>query len=207
MLLTLHDFSRPRGWNSPMAKDAASLSIAWDSAAAESVDISQRWILSAMREHGPALLTMLWRFLGNEQDALDAYQDTFVHLAQHEHGQKVENPRAFMFRTAANVAISRLRRKRLHETACQEMAQRPAAQSADLSGELDARMLQESLRLHISRLPETLRNAVMLKDLAEMPYEQVAKVMGTSVAAARVYRFRAVRLLSRWMGSKDSTHE
>ena len=190
-----------------MAKDAASWGITWDTAAAEAVDAGQRWVLTAMRDSGPSLLTMLWRFLGNEQDALDAYQDTFLHLVQYENARKVDNPRAFLFRTAANVAISRLRRKRLHETACQAIAQKPSAEPVDVSGELDARMLKETLRLHILRLPETLRNAVMLKDLAELPYDQVAKIMGTSVAASRVYRFRAIRLLSRWMGREDSDHE
>jgi RNA polymerase sigma factor (sigma-70 family) len=190
-----------------MAKDAASWGITWDAAAAESVEAGQRWVLTAMRDCGASLLTMLWRLLGNEQDALDAYQDTFLHLVQYPNARQVDNARAFLFRTAANVAISRLRRKRLHETACQVIAQRPLAQPMDVSGELDARWLQEDLRIHILRLPEKLQNAVMLKDLAELPYDQVAKIMGTSVSAARVYRFRAIRLLSHWMGREDSKHE
>jgi RNA polymerase sigma factor (sigma-70 family) len=190
-----------------MARDTASWGICWDAAAAESVDVSQRWVLTAMRQHGHALLTMLWRFLGNEQDACDAYQDTFLHLVQYKGSGKLSNVRAFLFRTAANVAISTLRRKRLHENACQVIAQRPPAERIDPSGELDARQLQEALRIHIARLPEKLQNVVLLKDLAELPYAQVAKIIGTSVVAARVYRCRAIRLLSIWMGPGQSQHD
>lgn len=56
-------------------------------AAADSVAVSQRWVLAAMQKHGPSLVAMLWRILGNEQDVCDAYQDTFVQLAHSRDGQ------------------------------------------------------------------------------------------------------------------------
>ena len=96
-----------------MTSNAASYGICWDTAAAESVVASQRWILSAMQKHGPALVTMLWRILANEQDVCDAYQDTFLKLAHYQDGQRPHNIKPFVFRTAANVAISMLRRKKL----------------------------------------------------------------------------------------------
>ena len=47
----------------------------------DAVARSQRWVLTAMQHHGAALVGMLWRILGNEQDVCDAYQETFLRLA------------------------------------------------------------------------------------------------------------------------------
>jgi len=187
-----------------MTTKAASWGICWDTVAAESVVTSQRWVLSAMQRHGPVLVTMLWRILGNEQDVCDAYQDTFLKLAHYQAGQKPDNVKSFVFRSASNVAISMLRRKKLQVKTQQIMAGRQQEkQYNDCAGELDAKELQEVLRTNIARLPDRLETVLVLKDLAELPYAQVAKIMGISVQTARLYRFRAVKLLSTWMAPEE----
>ena len=98
-----------------MAINPASLQLTWDLALVQSVDKSQRWILSAMQADGPALVKLLWRILGNNDDVCDAYQDIFVRLANLSPEQKPRNVRAYLFRTAANVAVSTLRREKLHK--------------------------------------------------------------------------------------------
>ena len=182
-----------------MTSRAASWGICWDTAA-ESVTASQRWVLSAMQKQGPALVTMLWRILANEQDVCDAYQETFLKLAHYQGGQKPDNVKSFVFRSASNIAISMLRRRKLklkaHQVLVGRAQKKPDNNSA---GELDAKQLQDDLRTNITRLPDRLETVISLKDLAELPYTQVAKIMSISIATARVYRCRAIKLLSTWM--------
>jgi RNA polymerase sigma factor (sigma-70 family) len=175
----------------------------WDVAATASR--SQQWVLDAMQTHGPALVTMLWRILGREQDVCDAYQETFLQLAYVCEGLKPANAKAYIFRTASNVAISMLRRRRIEARASQVLAQRePAPPAAHAPGEdFDTELLCRLLREHIAELPEMMRNVIVLHDLGELPYEQVARDLEISVASARVYRFKAVQLLAAWMGDKS----
>jgi len=174
----------------------------WDFAVPESVVESQRWVLSAMQKHGQDLVKMLWRILGNEQDVCDAYQDTFLQLAHFKGGQKPAHVKAYVFRTANNVAISMLRRrisarKRLSRPKVgQERMHSPAK-------ELDAKYLQETLRIYITQLPEHLRNVLTLRDLAEMSYSRIGKILGISPGTARVYRCKAIQLLAVWMNKED----
>ena len=56
----------------------------------------------------------------------------------------------------------------------------------DYAHELDTKLLQERLRSAVSRLPEYLREVVILRDLAELPYAGVGKILGISAATARV---------------------
>jgi RNA polymerase sigma factor (sigma-70 family) len=187
-----------------MSVNAASWGLLWDRAVVEAVAPSQRWVLTAMRRDGEALVAMLWRILGNEQDVCDAYQDTFLKLARYQGGGRPDNVKAFVFRTASNVAITMLRKRARHERACRAFAERAAA-TAEANGlpDLDAGQLQQALRSCIARLPERLQVVVVLRDLAELSYAEVARLLEMSVASVRVYRFRAIRLLSAWMAGRE----
>lgn len=183
-----------------MAVNSASLQLTWDLALVQSVDKSQRWILSAMQADGPALVKLLWRILGNNDDVCDAYQDVFIRLANLSSEQKPRNVRAYLFRTAANVAVSMLRREKLHKESMSHLRlQDNRTDPADPAAELDARQMQTQLRQAIGRLPDYLGDVVVLRDLGEMPYSDVARILGITQAAARVYRHKAIQLLALWM--------
>ena len=165
-----------------------------------SVELSQQWVLSAMHRHGQSLIAMLWRILGNEQDVCDAYQDTFLRLAHYKSGNKPEYIKAYVFRTAGNIAITMLRRRLIETKSITVIARKITTDSTtNCSAELDAKYLQQSLRRAITQLPEYLRNVIIFRDLAELSYIQVGKILGISAATARVYRHKAIHLLSVWM--------
>lgn len=185
---------------------AVSYGLLWDFSVCEAVGESQRWILSAMQSHGQGLVTMLWRILGNEQDVCDAYQDTFLQLAHYEGGRKPEHIKAYIFRVANNVAISMLRRR----IAEQKRVSTAVVARKDVSSpakELDSKYLQETLRCCIARLPEHLRNVITLRDLAGLSYAQIGRILGISAATARVYRCKAIQLLTVWMGKEEKDNE
>ena len=144
---------------------------------------------------------MLWRILGNEQDVCDAYQDTFLQLAHYQDRQKPKHIKAYIFRTANNVAISMLRRKLIQKKKLPSAVTAKNLVSSPVS-ELDSKYLQETLRGCIAQLPEYLRGVITLHDLAELTYAQVGKILGISAATARVYRYKAIQLLSAWMNRK-----
>lgn len=189
-----------------MSSNTAHLRLSWDFAAVGSVDASQLWVLTAMQKHGQGLVTMLWRILGNEHDVCDAYQQTFLNLAHYqEDGRtKPKNVQAFLFRTASNAAISMLRRKKRKEQSIQVMgAGKPTQLDVDLGHDLDVKLMQERLRDAVSKLPDYLREVIVLHDLAELSYQEVSKISGISAATARVYRCKAITLLASIMARES----
>ena len=174
----------------------------WDSVASEAVEESQRWILTAMGRYGHELVTMLWRILGNEQDVCDAYQTTFLHLAHLEDRRKPRWIKAYLFRTAGNAAISMLRQRTVERKTLSSLT--PAGEEGPaVEVDFDARHLAENLRSHIAQLPEHLRNVIMLRDLGELSYGEVARIMGISAGTARVYRCKAVQMLAMWVNDEE----
>jgi len=188
-----------------MFTKAVGIKIYEDIAGLDLADAGQQWILSAMQKHGPSLINMLWRILGNEQDVCDAYQDTFLQLAHLEFGRKPDNIPAYLFRTSSNIAVSILRRRKCHQKYLREAAYElePVHQPAKQPYELDVQYLLESLRSKLLRLPEQLRSVLVLRDLAELSYDQVAKTLGISTKTARVYHSRAIQVLAVWMAKEE----
>lgn len=168
----------------------------------DQVSQSQQWVLSAMNKHGSDLVTMLWRILGNEQDVCDVYQTTFLRLAHIDNGQKPRHIKAYLLRAASNTAISLLR-TRASEKKRITQASLETVSLCTPDHEISQKQLVDTLRAYVAQLPEHLRNVVALRDLAELPYSQVARVLGITPGTARVYRCKAVTLLAAWMNKKD----
>ena len=187
-----------------MSTKAANYLLNWDLALVDTIDPSQQWILSAMKADGAGLVSMLWRILGNEQDVCDAYQHTFLNLAHRQDVQKPKNVRAYLYRTAANIGISMLRRAQTRQKSHEIIAQTcPTECKTDYAKQLDSKLIQQKLRAAISELPDYLRNVIALRDLGELPYAQVANILGITQATARVYRSKAITVLAVLMGKKE----
>ena len=156
------------------------------------------WLEDLHSAHGPRLRHMLRRMLGNEEEALDVYQDCMYHLARRCEHTSLHSAEAYAYRTAANLATETLRRRkrygdhwtrivtdqrvrrRLHDTTSQDNA------ADDRQGALTR------LRRAVRALPRHLRDVVVLRDLGELPYRQVARILGIRPTTARVYRRQAV---------------
>ena len=170
--------------------------------AAEAVDIHHLWVLRAMQAHGPELVHLLWRILGNEQDVCDVYQTTFLRLSHVQGGRKPEHVKAYLLRTASNAAISLLRSRASERRRCTEaQVEDRIERSPDV--ELDQRQLVDDLRYYIAQLPEHLREVVTLRDLGELSYSRIARLLGITAGTARVYRCKAVTLLAAWMNDHE----
>ena len=189
-----------------MSMDTAILSQLWQGTLAQSVPASQKWVLRAMQQYGSGLVTMLWRMLGDEHDVCDVYQDTFLHLAHSfSNRPKPRHVRAYLYRTSMNVAISILRRKRIERQFEKTLSeQMDSSFQVDYAGQLDVPVMQEKLRKAMGELPEYLANVVALRDLGELPYADVAAILGISKTAARVYRHKAIGLLAAKLSNADS---
>lgn len=155
-------------------------------------DARYEWITRLMEREGPAVLRLLWRLLRRESDVMDAYQDCFCKLAARGSSGDVRHARAYLFRTAANIAIEMIRVRRRHA------AHWPALASARLSSGTapdagdDTEPTHERLRAAIAQLPAHLRNVVILRDLSRLSYEQVGRTLGIEPTTARVYRRHAI---------------
>jgi RNA polymerase sigma factor (sigma-70 family) len=134
-----------------------------------------------VRRHGPMVLHVCRRVLGQQQDAEDTFQAVFLLLAQSAAGLRNKSAVArFLHGAAYRIALTAKRsaaRRRKHE--CQATT-RPPTDPAD---ELSWREIRTLLDEEISRLPEKYRIVFVLFYLEELSREETARRLGLKDAA------------------------
>ncbi len=134
--------------------------------------------------HSEPLLSYLRRFLGNASDAEEIHQD--VWLIVYRKIGRLERPgafRAWLYQIARNRAISRNRRQRREvalEQAPEEQVTVPEVEEDALSG-LDLVDLPAAL----NGLSILHREALTLRFVNGMSYDEIAEVVGCSAGTVR----------------------
>ncbi len=166
-------------------------------AKARSVD-GYTWVESVVEQYGPGIRRMLRRMLHSDDEAQEVYQECLYQLLKRSQELLAENPRAYAFRTAANLAVETIRRRRRQnahwDRVVHAQADHQCARAEAGAGSPDASRPQRAgaLRQAVGDLPRHLRDVVLLRDLAQMSYARVADLLGIRPTTARVYRRQAI---------------
>jgi RNA polymerase sigma-70 factor (ECF subfamily) len=161
----------------------------------------QEWILALIQKQGRLVVGLLWRMLGSEQDALDAYQSTICRLISQGQEAIGNNKGGYFYRAAMNAGIETLRmrqRRQKHWPAVLDFWSRRQPE-CDLSGELEVDDERRRLRHAITQLPPHLRDVVVLRELAGLPYRKIAAILQIGAATARLYRHQAILRLGKML--------
>ncbi|MBI1817010.1 MAG: RNA polymerase sigma factor [Deltaproteobacteria bacterium] len=132
----------------------------------------------------PALHGYCRRLTGDVWDAEDLVQDTLLRAF----GQwgvtspEIRDPRAYLLRTATNVWIDTLRRRKTEARAPDANPEDIAAPGANPEMSSDVRDAGSRL---LQRLPPQERAAVVLKEVFDMSLDQIAALLATTTGAVK----------------------
>ncbi len=152
-------------------------------------------------EHRQSLERFLARKLDNAADAADVAQEAFLRIHRLGEPEKLDNPRAFLFQVASNLAIDQLRRRALHQKFLNnEQQQSTPEEPTDINGEalspeqiLGAREKLDHIYAAIAELPDKCQQAFLLHRNAGMPYAAIAQELGVSVSSVEKYILQALK--------------
>lgn len=150
-----------------------------------------RALSSLFEEHNRTLQSFLMARLGNEQEAREVAQEAYVRLLQLHQPGTVSFLRAYLFKTAANLAVDRIRqranRERLDRSGpeCELIDRASPDRRLMAAEELD--LLDQALR----ELPAQYRRAFVLHRFEDWPTARIAKELGVQERMARNYVSRA----------------
>ncbi len=153
--------------------------------------------VTVFEEHRPLLLGAAYRMLGSMWDAEDVVQDAYARWARAE--QDVKNPRAFLLTVVTRIALDHLKSARVaRERYVGPWLPEPVATGA--LGPLDTAELRDSVAYATVHLMERLsppeRAVFVLREAFELPYEQIAEIIGSSEANCRQLHSRGRRRLA-----------
>ena len=147
--------------------------------------------------HRSLLFTVAYEMLGSAVDAEDVVQETWLRWAGIGHAarEEVRDPRAYLVRIVTRQALNRLRTlARRREEDGGEWLPEPLLTSPDVAEDVE---LAESVSIAMLTVLETLgpaeRAVFVLREVFEVPYDEIAEAVGKSSAAVRQIAHRARR--------------
>jgi RNA polymerase sigma-70 factor (ECF subfamily) len=142
-----------------------------------------------VRQHERALLNYLWRLLGDEQSAYDLTQEAFVRAwQQFEKISRYEQPRAWLFRVATNLALNQRQHQAHPVGAAAPLDEQQNLASSDHAGRL---VESDLVRQILQRLPPKQRAALVLREVYGFSAEEVGKILGMRLGAVKMTLSRA----------------
>ena len=147
--------------------------------------------------HRSLLFTVAYEMLGSAADAEDVVQETWLRWANLGAAARVDvsDPRAYLVRIVTRQALNRLRTlARRREEYVGEWLPEPLLTSPDVAEDVE---LAESVSIAMLTVLETLapteRAVLVLHEVFDVPYDEIAGAVGKSFAAVRQIAHRARR--------------
>jgi len=141
------------------------------------------------------LLNMILRMLSSREEAEDIVQETFCRVYQHRNSFDFQHCLStWIYTIALNLGRNELRkRKRVKFTDIFDMQGKESEISVEM--ELPSN-LPKAIETAMASIPEKYRIAFVLRDIEELPYEEVAKVMNIPLGTVKS-RVNRARLMLR----------
>ena len=155
------------------------------------------WLARRFEEHRTRLRAVAYRMLGSPSEADDAVQEAWLRLSRSD-TSGVENLGGWLTTVLARVCLDMLRsRKARREEPLGAQPPEPMGERAGGSDPEAATLLADSvgpaLLVILETLAPTERVAFVLHDLFAVPFDEIARIVGRSPAAARQLASRARR--------------
>lgn len=140
--------------------------------------------------HRKKVYNLSWRMLGTPQDAEDALQEVFIKVFD-----RVKNYRGdsafstWLYRMTANYCLDILRRRKIlsfmgFENAPEVEDKKQSGREADLG-------ISPVIESALQKLPEKQRACLLMREMEELSYEEIAQALGLSLGSVKSNIFRA----------------
>jgi RNA polymerase sigma-70 factor (ECF subfamily) len=165
----------------------------------ESAMDEKEWLADRFEEHRGHLRSVAYRMLGSVTEADDAVQDAWIRVSR-AGASEVENLGGWLTTIVSRVCLNMLRARQIRraDRSSVHVPDPVVSVGGTLSPE-DEALLADSVGLALLVVLDTLapaeRLAFVLHDMFELPFEEIAPLVGRNPVAARQLASRARRRL------------
>ena len=153
-------------------------------------------VMSAYEKNADLLFRISLGILGNEHDAQDAVQETFIRYMRHVlKFSSFEHEKAWLIRVTENICLDMLRHKKIRNyTPIEEI--HSLEDAAETNNETD---VFEKL----SKLPSKFKTVIILHHLEGYSVEETSKILGISLSATKMRLKRGREALRNSLEKED----
>jgi len=151
-------------------------------------------INTLVREHYDELLTFFTRRLQSRDQASDVVQEAFLRISSIQSSRPIENPRAFLYKTATNITIDLYRKQQHSSYRLVELEEAKNCPSAvpDQERILAGKEVLVRLSQAIADLPPKCRRVFLLHKIRGKSHREIANILGISCAMVEKHMMKAL---------------
>jgi RNA polymerase sigma-70 factor (ECF subfamily) len=150
------------------------------------------------KSHGRFLYTVAYRLTGDHEDARDLVQEVLLRVQRGLATYRPGTLEGWLSRITTNVFLDGVRQRKRRPTDLlppeADLADRVLPKSRSASDELEAITLSADVQRALERLPDEFRAAIVLCDVAGLPYHEIADSLQIPIGTvrSRIHRGRAL---------------
>lgn len=156
--------------------------------------------------HGTRVFNLCLRILGDPEEAADASQDTFLAALRKLHTFRGDSAfTTWLHRVTVNACYDSLRRKRrrpLLQVVRDEDDERPEP-SLPVPDHADRVAVSVDVGRALLDVSEEFRVALVMADVEDLPYEEIARILEIPVGTVKSRVFRGRAALGRALGATE----
>jgi RNA polymerase sigma-70 factor (ECF subfamily) len=162
-----------------------------------------QWFLNEILPHEAALKRYLNKEWKSPGEVADLRQETYVRVYESGSRARPRSPRTFLFTTARNLMIDKMRRERIVSIDYTQHLHSLDVLMDELTPErrLTAREELQRLSEAFDRLPDTTRAAIWLRRVAGLSQKQAAQALGIEEGALEGHMTRGLRSLAKTLSN------
>ena len=156
-----------------------------------------------VREHSGRVYRLAYRLTGNAHDAEDLTQDVFIRVFRSLDRYSPGTFEGWLHRITTNLFLDRMRRKaRIRFDALPEDAERVVGSERSPEAMYADRHLDADVEAALNALPADFRVAVVLCDIEQLSYEEIADVLHVKLGTVRSRISRGRTMLRRALSAR-----
>jgi RNA polymerase sigma-70 factor (ECF subfamily) len=163
-----------------------------------------------VRKYQKFVFSTAYRYLKDFDDAEDAAQESFIRAIKHLKDFKGDSSiQTWLYRITVNVSLSMLRKRKIRNMfniIGKSDDESPENDIPDYNSKpdriLEGKQANEAFMRALEMLPEKQRETFALRYFEDMTYEEISKVLGTSVGGLKANFYHAVKKLAQFMNEE-----
>ena len=155
------------------------------------------FVKSLFVDYSDELRHFVTRVTGNSADAEEIVQDAFHNFLSTKNAQEIENPRAYLYKTANHLALNRMRKNKYHDNYINTLNFEDGTIS--LERQIIAEHDVEFLAQKINKLPERSRTIFLMNRLEAKTYLEISEELGISISSVEKHMMKALRFIRKYL--------
>lgn len=141
-----------------------------------------------------------YRFMRNYEDSMDLMQEVLIRMLR---GLKNYEERSYLkgwiYRIVSNTSINILKSSSKREVPVEKAFDWIADKRMDVEEKLESTVLKEKIYMAADRLKGKQRDIFVLRYYENLPYNEIANILGTSATSAKSNYFYALKKMKKYL--------